>query len=192
MCLRQQPAEASSQGPPVEPRTHLPAARRNQAGAHTAVRGAALAAHYFATYPSRFRAPATSNAYRLPCFRTRCRLQSRSGFLESRCPRSRANRRPSRNSVCRFEGAQHDQDFKSRQHEITGHCRRPVRLQVCARRAGTRQQSIRSETLSKRERHAARPTMPGSLGFPKRSRADNESSEAVDRYDELGRVHERC
>jgi hypothetical protein len=27
---------------------------------------------------------------------------------------------------------------------------------------------------------------PGSLGFPERFRADNESSEAVDRHDELG------
>jgi hypothetical protein len=67
--------------------------------------------------------------------------------------------------------------------EITGHRRRPVRLQVRTERTRTRQQSVRSETLSKRERHAARSALPGSLGVPKRVRADHEGGEAVDRHD---------
>lgn len=37
-------------------------------------------------------------------------------------------------------------------------------LQVRAERARTRQQSVRSEALSKRERHPARFALPGSLG----------------------------
>lgn len=32
------------------------------------------------------------------------------------------------NSACRSEDARRDQHFKSGQHEIAGHCRRPVRL----------------------------------------------------------------
>jgi DNA polymerase-4 len=85
--------------------------------------------------------------------------------------------------------ARHDQHFKSRQHAIPGHRRRSVRPQVRAERARTRQQPIRSETLSERERHTACPAMPGALGVPERSRANHESRDAADRHDELGRVH---
>jgi hypothetical protein len=70
-----------------------------------------------------------------------------------------------RNSACRSE-AGHDQYFKSRQHAIIGHRRRPVRPQARTERARSRQQSIRSESLSERERDKTSVALPAPELFP--------------------------